>query len=110
MQPRSSTETDCIASRIEHNATRYGDRVAVIFEDATITWGELNSQANRYAHTLQDIGVQRGDTVSVIMENRIEFLVTIIALNKLGATAGLINNNLRGRQLTHCISVTNSAK
>ncbi|MEC8834358.1 MAG: long-chain-acyl-CoA synthetase, partial [Pseudomonadota bacterium] len=40
----------------------------------------------------------------------IEFLESVIALNKIGATGGLINTNLRGRPLTHCISITDSKK
>ncbi|GIS70043.1 MAG: hypothetical protein CM1200mP9_08640 [Gammaproteobacteria bacterium] len=56
------------------------------------------------------MGVTRGDVVSVFMENRIEFLESVIALNKIGATGGLINTNLRGRPLTHCISVPESKK
>jgi len=34
----------------------------------------------------------------------------VIALNKLGVIAALINTNLRGRPLVHCVSVTESAK
>ena len=110
MQPRPLTDKDCIAVQVENHAQRLGEQVAVIFEGRTVSWAQLNAHANRYARTLQSIGIERGDTVSVIMDNRIEFLATIIALNKLGATAGLINTNLRGRPLTHCISVTESKK
>jgi citronellyl-CoA synthetase len=43
-----------------------------------------------------------------MMENRIEFLVTITALSKLGATAALLNTNLVGRALAHCMKITDS--
>ena len=45
-----------------------------------------------------------------MMENRIEFLAVVIALNKIGITAGLINTNLLGRPLSHRVSVTESKK
>lgn len=110
MVPRPLDEQDCFGAQVEHNAEAYGERVAVIFEDQQLTWSELNAKSNQLAHTLAARGLGKGDTVSVILENRIEFLSVIIALNKIGVTAALINTNLRGKPLTHCISVTNSKK
>ena len=110
MQPRPKSEKDCVARLVEANAARFAERPAIVFEGATITWGEFNALANRYAHALESLGVGRGDTVSVLMENRIEFLAVIVALNKLGATAGLINTNLREQPLIHCVTVTESKK
>ena len=110
MQPRPLNEKDCFAKSVQHNAQQFADQSAVIFENRSVTWSELNKAANQYANYLSSIGVEPGDVVSVLMENRIEFLQTIIALNKLGAIAGLINTNLRGRPLTHCIAVTQSRK
>lgn len=110
MVPRPMEDRDCFARKVAHNAVAFGDRTAAIFEGRSITWSDLNTQANRYANYLTSSGVVRGDVISVVMENRIEFLQTVIALNKIGATAGLINTNLRGRPLTHCITVTESKK
>ena len=110
MKPRPASERECVALLAEQNATRFPDHVAVAFEGATITWAALNALANRYAHTLRAAGVRRGDAVSVLMENRIEFLATFLALNKLGAIAGLINTNVRDQALRHCIAVTDSKR
>jgi len=54
--------------------------------------------------------VQRGDTVAVVIENRIELLCSIVALAKLGAVAGLINTGLTDRPLAHCIHTIESKK
>ena len=110
MVPRPLDERDCFGAQVAHNAEAYGERTAVIFEDQQVTWSELNARSNQLAHTFAAQGLGRGDTASVILENRIEFLSVIIGLNKLGVTAALINTNLRGKPLTHCISVTNSKK
>ncbi|MCS5570583.1 MAG: AMP-binding protein, partial [Pseudomonadales bacterium] len=110
MTPRPLDEHDCFARLVENHAENYADGVAAVFESQTVTWGQLNAAANRYAARLLEMGVMRGDVVSVFMENRIEFLESVIALNKIGATGGLINTNLRGGPLTHCISVTDSKK
>ena len=99
---------DSPATRVEDLATRFPNHNAIIFEGARLTWHELNARANQYARALEAQGIVRGDTVSVLMENRIEFLSTLIALNKLGAIGALINTNLRGRPLVHCVTVAKS--
>ena len=108
--PRPNTDRDCIGVALERNAERLGDHVAVITDSGQVTWGELNALANRYAEFLTSAGLAPGDTVSVMMENRIEFLALVLAANKLGITTGLINTNLRERPLIHCITVTASKK
>ncbi len=110
MAPRELDEKDCIGAQVARNAEAFADRPAIIFEGRTVTWSEFNTLANQFANTLSALGLTRGDTASVVMENRIEFLATVAALNKIGVTAALINTNLRGRQLKHCITVTNSRK
>ena len=106
--PGLLSERGCFATRVEDNAKRFARHNAVIFEGKTLTWLELNHLANRYAHSFSARGLQRGDSASLLMENRIEFLATLIALNKLGVTAALINTNLTGRPLVHCIKVSRS--
>ena len=108
MKPRPKSTADCFAARVEATAHKFADRTAIIFEGKTRTWRQLNEHANRYAASFKALGLKRGDTVSLIMENRIEFLATLIGLNKLGVTAALINTNLTGRALIHCMSITNS--
>lgn len=110
MVPRPATVADCIGARVEANANKFGHRSAIVFEGQEVNWSEFNALANQYAHYLKSQGVQRGDTVSVIMENRIEFLALLVGVNKIGVTAGLINTNLTGKPLIHCITVTNSKK
>ena len=110
LKPRPFAEKDCFARQVEANAARFGERPAILFEGRTVTWAEFNALANRYANHLASEGVAHGDVVSLVMENRIEFLAVTVALNKLGAIAGFINTNLRGRPLVHCITVTESKK
>ncbi len=110
MQQRPLDARDCFAARIEQTSARIPGNPAVVFEGRTISWQGLNALANRYANVFKAQGLKSGDSASLFMENRIEFLATVIALNKLGVIAALINTNLRGRPLVHCVSVTDSAK
>ena len=108
IKPRPPTHRDCLAARAEKTTARFPGRTAVIFEGRTRTWHELNAEANRYAAALKASGLGRGDAVSLIMENRIEFLVALLAMNKLGIIAAIINTNLAGQALAHCIRITGS--
>lgn len=108
LKPRPASTADCFAARVEATTEKFGDHTAVIFEGKRRSWRQLNAHANRYAASFRAMGLKRGDAVSLIMENRIEFLATLIGLNKLGVTAALINTNLTGRPLIHCISITDS--
>ena len=107
-KPKPLNTSDCLAARVELTAARFPTHAAVIFEGQSLTWKELNAEANRCSVALRGQGLKKGDVVSLIMENRIEFLTSLIALNKLGATAALINTNLAGPPLIHCIKITNS--
>lgn len=109
LKPRPKWTRDCFGARVETTASKYPDETAVIFEGEQLSWRELNEYANRYVGALRGMGLKHGDTVSVLMENRIEYLATLIALNKMGATAALINTNLTGAPLIHCIGITNSS-
>ena len=108
LAPRPLDTVDSIGMRIEALTTQFGPRTMTIFEGREITWAEFNALANRYAHALERRGIGHGDVVSLMMENRIEFLAAFVAIAKLGAITSMINTNLRGRPLTHCVSVTQS--
>ena len=107
-KPRPLTTRDCLGARLEVTADQFPRRTAVQFEGETLTWEELNGLSNRYAGGFRQLGLARGDVVSVMMENRVAFLAVLLGLNKLGVTAALINTNLTGRPLAHCIRTTGS--
>jgi len=52
-----------------------------------LSYGELQTQADRLSHALVRLGVQRGDRVAVVMPQRPETAVAHIALYQLGAVA-----------------------
>ena len=66
-----------VAIRVEHEAGRA----------AVHTYADLQRDANRLAHALRRLGVQRGHRVAVVMPQRFETAVAHIALYQLGAVA-----------------------
>ena len=67
----------------------------------TVTWRELAKQVRRAAAGLAGLGVGRGDTVSLMMANRIEFYPFEIGAQHLGATSFSVYNTLPAEQLTY---------
>ena len=110
MTPRPADVKDSFGARVEANAKNHPNASAIIFEGQQMNWSEFNALANRFANHMHAQGVKRGDVVSIMMENRIEYLAILVGLNKLGAVSGLLNSNLGGNSLIHCINVTGSSK
>jgi acyl-CoA synthetase (AMP-forming)/AMP-acid ligase II len=94
-----------IGKYLQQNAARYADRPALLFEDEKWTWRAFNEEVNRYANYFISVGLQRGDVMAVLMENRPEMLFVIAAAAKIGAVASLLNSSLRKEGLHHCMTV-----
>lgn len=108
LKPRPPSERDCFAARVERLAQQKGEHSAVVSEGQELSWRQLNGLSNRYARALKGLGMKRGDCCALLMENRVDFLACLIALNKLGVIAALINTNLQGKSLSHCLEVTDA--
>jgi long-subunit acyl-CoA synthetase (AMP-forming) len=67
----------------------------------TLTWRELATQVRKVAAGLAGLGVRRGDTVSLMMANRIEFYPFEIGAQHLGAVSFSVYNTLPAEQLTY---------
>ncbi|OBI29237.1 fatty acid--CoA ligase FadD11 [Mycobacterium sp. E2238] len=67
----------------------------------TMTWSELAAQVRKVTAGLAGLGVRRGDTVSLMMANRVEFYPLEIGAQHLGATSFSVYNTLPAEQLTY---------
>ena len=69
----------------------------------------MDALANRYAHWAESAGLRRGEVVALLMPNRLEYLPIWYGLSKVGVVAALINNQLTGDALAHCLNVSGAA-
>jgi fatty-acyl-CoA synthase len=92
-----------VGDRIEALANSRGDHPFVRFEGRSMSYGELNEQANRLAHFGLERGLRPGDVVALLMENRPEYVATWGGLAKIGVTSALLNTNLKGHALAHAL-------
>ena len=103
-------EKTSLGTMFEDTVNRFPNNVMLLCEGKQWTYAEFNAEVNRMAHLLHERGVGRGDTVAMFMENRAEFILVMLALVKLGASASLINNSLSGAALVHCLKATNASR
>jgi fatty-acyl-CoA synthase len=77
------------------------DRVALIYEDVPMTYRWLNEQTNRIARLFQQLGLSKGDRISVVLLNCPEFLEIYFAAAKLGLVLVPLNFRLVGPELRY---------
>ncbi len=95
-----------ICDDLERAVDEHRDRPAITFEGRTVTYGEMDAIANRYAHWAKGQGITRGQTVALFLPNRLEYLPIWFGLTKVGIATALINNNLTGAALAHCLNIS----
>ena len=95
-----------VCDDLEAAVDRWRGRPAIRFEGAGLSYGEMDALANRAAHWALDQGLAPGQVVAVFLPNRLDYLPLWYGLTKVGVVAALINNNLAGEALAHCLRVS----
>lgn len=107
---RMATSTDLeksvgIAMVFEEAVAKNPNGPAVISEGRSISYSEMDRWANRIAHLLLSRGIQKGDSVAILLENRPELLVSVLACSKIGAVSAMLNTAQKGKVLAHSINI-----
>ena len=77
-------------------AERFGDRVAVVDGDTTLTYAELLEQARTFAGSLVASGVGPGDRVAIWSFNSVEWIVAVLGIWEAGAVLVPVNTRFKG--------------
>ncbi|MFD6860235.1 acyl-CoA synthetase [Rhodococcus sp. NPDC060090] len=97
--PRSST-VDAIVRR---SAGRFPDRVALRFENRTVTYRELDDAVSRAAAHLLSLGLDSGDRVAAYGTNSDAYVIGYLATARAGLVHVPINYALRGEELSYLL-------
>src|ERR1700688_208865 len=87
---------------------RLGDKPALLSDRECFTGFELAGRARRYARWALAQGVAKGDVVGLLMPNRPEYLAIWLGVTRVGGVAALLNTNLAGQSLAHCIAAASA--
>ncbi|MGQ4807597.1 Long-chain-fatty-acid--CoA ligase FadD17 [Candidatus Entotheonellaceae bacterium PAL068K] len=101
---------ETIGRSAENMAVKRKNAPCLYFEADQYTFDDFNRGANRRANLFRSLGLSRGDVVCLMMENRPEFLQTLVGLSKLGVVISAINYNQRGQALVHSVNLSQARK
>jgi carnitine-CoA ligase len=88
---------------LRERARTHRTEVFLKFHEGEITYGEVDSMADRMAQGLAAAGIGRGDHVGVMLPNCADIVYVIFALARLGAVAVPINIAYKGELLRHVL-------
>jgi fatty-acyl-CoA synthase len=92
---------------LDRRALLTPDRIALVEMDGgrRYTYAELNRRANRMASFLRhDIGIRKGDRVSILAHNSVTYVDLFYAAGKLGAILAPLNWRLQGAELAYIVN------
>jgi len=78
-------------SILDETASKYPNRIALIFLDKKITYKQLKEDTDRFANALQNLGIKKGDVVSLLLPNTPHFVISYYAILKIGAIVSPIS-------------------
>ncbi|MGA2464792.1 MAG: ATP-dependent acyl-CoA ligase [Thermodesulfobacteriota bacterium] len=93
---------------IEDRAKRLGDKIFLRFKDQNISYNEINRYTNRCANAFKNLGIGKGDKVSIMLLNCPEFLYLWFGLAKCGAVEVPVNTSYKGEFLRHIVDQSDS--
>lgn len=90
------------------NASRVGEREAIVTADRCWTWRELETDIARAAAGLEAFGVGKGDRVAILSSNSAAFIIAAHAASRLGAIVVPVNTRLAAPEVAHIMNDSES--
>jgi acyl-CoA synthetase (AMP-forming)/AMP-acid ligase II len=101
----SATDLDTVPELLAERVEEHGPETYLITEDVEWTYEQLDERSDRVAGAFRDSGVEKGDRVCILMDNRAEFLALWHGIAKIGAVMVTLNTRLQREGLVHNVSV-----
>jgi long-chain acyl-CoA synthetase len=99
----------CTHHFLENSAKQYPEKEAVVFGKERITYKQINDIADRIAFILDEIGVENGDRVVILLENSVQFVAFYYGCLKAGAVAVPLFPEIKKEQLQGILNDLNPA-
>ena len=92
---------DTVTAALARSSAQFGERVFLDFTGDSYTYADIDRESTRLAHSLQQLGVKRGDTVASVLDNNVHAVLSWFAINKAGAVSVPVNTAYKGEFLRH---------
>nr|WP_231858700.1 non-ribosomal peptide synthetase [Xenorhabdus nematophila] len=94
----------CIHQLIEQQAEKAPDATALVFENQTLSHGQLNASANQLAHQLIALGVVPDQRVAICMASSPARVIAVLAVLKAGGAYVPLDPAYPGERLSHILT------
>ncbi len=94
-----------LSTVIEEIAAHSGNAPALLSDRECLTYRALSERANQYARWALKQGLAKGEVVGLLMTNRPEYFAVWLGITSVGGVVALLNTNLVGPSLAHCVQV-----
>jgi fatty-acyl-CoA synthase len=94
-----------LSTVIDEGAEARGPAAALLSDGECFTYRTLVERSNQYARWALDREIATGDVVCLLMPNRPEYMAIWLGITRVGGVVALLNTNLRGSSLAHCIHI-----
>ncbi|WP_124590810.1 non-ribosomal peptide synthetase [Tenacibaculum discolor] len=82
--PDNTEIEETVISLFEKQVEVNKNKVALVFNDTEITYGDLENKANKLANILVEKGLRKEESVAIIMDRSIEMIVSMLGIIKAG--------------------------
>lgn len=93
-----------VGALLRESAKRFGNKIALVFEDQSWSFRELDEASSKVASALQTRGFSAGDTISLYSPNCSEWMIAYYAIMKLGGIVNPLNLMLTPEEAAYAMN------
>jgi len=101
-------EIQVVGDALKFHGRMHSDRIAIIYKNESYTYSQVLKSANRLSNALLELGVKKGDKVSVLVHNVPEYAICYFAIANIGAVNVPVNVRFKSREIQYGIEQSDS--
>ena len=98
----------CIHQLFEEQVDKTPDNIAVVFQDKSLTYAELNARSNQLARYLRDNGLKAEKIAGICVDRSLEMIIGVMAILKAGGAYVPIDPNLPEERIAYLLQDSNA--
>jgi acyl-CoA synthetase (AMP-forming)/AMP-acid ligase II len=95
-----------ILRTLQDHVQNFSNEDCIWTREQTYSWEEALAMVLRYASWFLDLGVKRDECVAFYLQNSAEFMFAWMGLLAINAYPAMVNFNLEGGGLVHCVRIS----
>jgi fatty-acyl-CoA synthase len=101
-------EAKTLGDLLDKASEKWPDREAIVFKKERISYRKYREKVDGLAKALLNIGIRKGDKVSVLFSNRPEWSISEYSIDKIGAMVVPINTRYKSQELEYILHHSDS--